>query len=222
MDRNDVTLVGRLSASPDERAMPSGDTLTKWRIIVRRDPHVRRGHVDTIQCVTFDSEVAALVKGMRPRDPMEVRGALRCRIYGPPSGKSWRYEVEVHSVVVATTAEILQPTSMDGTPPEILQPVPTDGTPSEALQSKPPDGTPSGTLQPSPTDETPPEPLHGSPTGNPTAPESRQAIPAAGAVSEANPQGLDDGAAFREKPAMVPSDLASTPPRPVAYLASTG
>ncbi|GAA2806756.1 hypothetical protein [Nonomuraea dietziae] len=50
MDRNDVTLVGRLSASPDERAMPSGDTLTKWRIIVRRRPLVRRGgFVDTIQ-----------------------------------------------------------------------------------------------------------------------------------------------------------------------------
>ncbi|MEV4063374.1 single-stranded DNA-binding protein [Nonomuraea dietziae] len=101
MDRNDVTLVGRLSASPDERAMPSGDTLTKWRIIVRRRPLVRRGgFVDTIQCVTFDAEVAAMVKAMRPRDPMEIRGALRCRIYGPPSAKSWRYEVEVHAVAL--------------------------------------------------------------------------------------------------------------------------
>jgi single-stranded DNA-binding protein len=101
VDRNDVTLVGRLSASPDERAMPSGDTLTKWRIIVRRRPLVRRGgFVDTIQCVTFDAEVAAMVKAMRPRDPMEIRGALRCRIYGPPSAKSWRYEVEVHAVAL--------------------------------------------------------------------------------------------------------------------------
>ncbi|MFC7721658.1 single-stranded DNA-binding protein [Nonomuraea recticatena] len=96
-----MTLVGRLSASPDERAMPSGDTLTKWRVIVRRRPLVRRGgFVDTIQCVTFDAEVAAMVKAMRPRDPMEIRGALRCRIYGPPSAKSWRYEVEVHAVAL--------------------------------------------------------------------------------------------------------------------------
>ncbi|MEU4702648.1 single-stranded DNA-binding protein [Nonomuraea dietziae] len=110
MDRNDVTLVGRLSASPDERAMPSGDTLTKWRIIVRRRPLVRRGgFVDTIQCVTFDAEVAAMVKAMQPRDPMEIRGALRCRIYGPPSAKSWRYEVEVHAVALVAMQPSAEP-----------------------------------------------------------------------------------------------------------------
>lgn len=117
MDRNDVTLVGRLSASPDERAMPSGDTLTKWRIIVRRRPLVRRGgFVDTIQCVTFDAEVAAMVKAMRPRDPMEIRGALRCRIYGPPSAKSWRYEVEVHAVALVA----MQPSADPPATPEKL------------------------------------------------------------------------------------------------------
>ncbi|MGW5683433.1 single-stranded DNA-binding protein [Nonomuraea sp. NPDC003754] len=100
MDRNEVTLVGRLSAAPEERPMPSGDTLTKWRVIVRRRPRGRRGGlVDTIQCVTFDPEVASLVAGMAPRAEMEVRGALRCRIYGPQAGKNWRYEVEAHSVV---------------------------------------------------------------------------------------------------------------------------
>ncbi|GAA3469151.1 single-stranded DNA-binding protein [Nonomuraea roseola] len=142
MDRNDVTLVGRLSARPDERAMPSGDTLTKWRIIVRRRPLVRRGgFVDTIQCVTFDAEVAAMVKAMRPRDPMKIRGALRCRIYGPPSAKSWRYEVEVHSVALvamepsadppATTEELTAEAALPAASVLLTTPAPKPRTAAE-------------------------------------------------------------------------------------------
>ncbi|MFD1939317.1 single-stranded DNA-binding protein [Nonomuraea mangrovi] len=131
MDRNEVTLVGRLSAKPEERPMPSGDTLTKWRIIVRRRPRARRGGlVDTIQCVTFDPEVAAAVTRMAPREGMEVRGALRCRIYGPPVAKSWRYEVEVHSVV-------LVPAALPSDPESTAEQLPVSETP-EDLASAPP------------------------------------------------------------------------------------
>ncbi|MEU8150432.1 single-stranded DNA-binding protein [Nonomuraea sp. NPDC048901] len=96
MDRNEVVLVGRLSATPEEKPLPSGDILTKWRLIVRR-PENRRGQTmtDSVPCATFDPEAAAFVRNLRPRDTMEIKGAFRCHVYGPTAAKIWRYEVEV-------------------------------------------------------------------------------------------------------------------------------
>ncbi|MGW0803661.1 single-stranded DNA-binding protein [Nonomuraea sp. NPDC002799] len=96
MDRNEVSLVGRLSGAVEELDLPSGDTVTKWRIIVRRRRH-RRGAAltDSIPCVTFDPETAAVVRRLKPRDYIEVTGAFRCRVFGPTAAKIWRYEVEV-------------------------------------------------------------------------------------------------------------------------------
>ncbi|MGR6917112.1 single-stranded DNA-binding protein [[Actinomadura] parvosata] len=96
MDRNEVLLVGRLSAPVEEHPMPSGDTVTKWRIIVRRRRN-KRGAVlsDSVPCVTFNPETAAVVRTLKPRDYLEVTGSFRCRVYGPTTGKTWRYEVEV-------------------------------------------------------------------------------------------------------------------------------
>ncbi|WP_433429760.1 single-stranded DNA-binding protein [Nonomuraea sp. CA-141351] len=98
MDRNEVLLVGRLSGAVEEHSMPSGDTVTKWRIIVRRRRH-RRGAAltDSIPCVTFDPETAAVVRSLKPRDYLEVAGSFRCRVFGPSTAKIWRYEVEVSS-----------------------------------------------------------------------------------------------------------------------------
>ncbi|MEV4398038.1 single-stranded DNA-binding protein [Nonomuraea sp. NPDC049607] len=97
MDRNEVVLAGRLSAAVEEYAMPSGDMATKWRVIVRRRRRHRRGPAltDSIPCVTFDPEVAETVRGLKPRDFVEVTGAFRCRVFGPSAAKVWRYEVEV-------------------------------------------------------------------------------------------------------------------------------
>lgn len=96
MDKNEVTLVGRLSAPVEDHPLPSGDTVTKWRVIVRRRRH-RRGAAltDSVPCVTFDPDIAAVVRGLQPRDYLEVAGALRCRVFGPSAAKIWRYEVEV-------------------------------------------------------------------------------------------------------------------------------
>jgi single-strand DNA-binding protein len=97
VDRNEVVLVGRLSGAAEEKKLPSGDILTKWRLVVRRRGRQRRGGTltDTIPCVTFDPEAAALVGGLKPGALLEVTGAFRCRIFGPSSAKIWRYEVEV-------------------------------------------------------------------------------------------------------------------------------
>ncbi|MFG1700157.1 single-stranded DNA-binding protein [Nonomuraea sp. NPDC049309] len=98
MDRNEVLLVGRLSAPAEEHPLPSGDTATKWRIIVRRRHRPGAALTDSIPCVTFDPETAAVVRALKPRDYMEVTGEFRCRVFGPTAAKIWRYEVEVSSV----------------------------------------------------------------------------------------------------------------------------
>jgi single-strand DNA-binding protein len=100
MDRNEVVLVGRLSAAPEEYPLPSGDTATKWRVIVRRRRRHGRGGTltDSVPCVTFDAETAAIVRGLKPREFIEVTGAFRCRVFGPTAAKIWRYEVEAASV----------------------------------------------------------------------------------------------------------------------------
>ncbi|MEU4547901.1 single-stranded DNA-binding protein [Nonomuraea dietziae] len=207
MDRNDVTLVGRLSASPDERAMPSGDTLTKWRIIVRRHPLVRRGgFVDTIQCVTFDAEVAAMVKAMRPRAPMEIRGALRCRIYGPPSAKSWRYEVEVHSVALVATEPSADP------------PATAEELPAEAdLPAAPVLLTAASTPKPRAAAEIRPEPL----LGADVRPELRSAADVASERHPVAEGGLCNDAVLAVPPTGAPEPHpAASAAHPTADLAA--
>ncbi|TDC86051.1 hypothetical protein E1292_48345 [Nonomuraea deserti] len=117
MDRNEVLLVGRLSAAAEEHALPSGDTVTKWRVIVRRRRH-RRGAAltDSIPCVTFNPEVAAIVRTLKPRDYIEVTGAFRCRVFGPSAAKIWRYEVEVSSAK-PFEAELTEPADPATDPP---------------------------------------------------------------------------------------------------------
>ncbi|HEX4817645.1 MAG TPA: single-stranded DNA-binding protein [Nonomuraea sp.] len=107
MDRNEVLLVGRLSAAVEEHSLPSGDTVTKWRVIVRRPHHRRGGTVtDSVPCVTFDRETAATLRGLRPRDYVEVTGAFRCRVFGPAGAKIWKYEVEVSSAKPLDAASV--------------------------------------------------------------------------------------------------------------------
>lgn len=94
--------------------MPSGDTVTKWRIIVRRRHH-RRGAAlcDSVPCVTFNPEAAAVLRGLKPRDYIEVTGAFRCRVFGPSAAKRWRYEVEV-STARPYEAELPEPDNPSG------------------------------------------------------------------------------------------------------------
>ncbi|WP_327580802.1 single-stranded DNA-binding protein [Nonomuraea sp. NBC_00507] len=120
MDRNEVVLMGRLSAAVEEFSLPSGDTATKWRIIVRRRRRDRRGGIvtDSIPCVTYNGEAAAVVRGLKPRDYIEVTGAFRCRVFGPAAAKIWKYEVEV-STAKAVTAAAPLPAPEDDRPAEV-------------------------------------------------------------------------------------------------------
>ena len=102
--RNEVFVVGRVTAAPSERELPSGDRLVTWRICVAR-PEVsgrRRGRADSLTLVSFDPRLRAAVEGWRVGDVVRVTGELRRR--------AWRGRGGVRSVleVEADTAERLR------------------------------------------------------------------------------------------------------------------
>lgn len=102
---NEVALVGRLAAEPQERTLPSGDVLLTWRVIVDRPPPrrpvpegVRLPTVDALDCVAFTGAVRRTARAFAAGDVVRVEGALRRRFWRAGAITSNRYEVEVVSV----------------------------------------------------------------------------------------------------------------------------
>jgi single-strand DNA-binding protein len=99
--RNEVLLVGRLSAPAEERALPSGDRLVTFRLVVDRPPARRQSTagrsstVDALECVVWTAALRRTALGWRPGDVVELEGALRRRFWRVPTGASSRYEIEV-------------------------------------------------------------------------------------------------------------------------------
>ncbi len=101
--RNDVSLVGRLSAAAVEKELPSGDLLCTWRLVVRRPtdrkagPGARAPTVDTLDCVSWRADVRRAAGGWQPGDLVEVSGSLHRRFWQTGAGSASRCEVEVRS-----------------------------------------------------------------------------------------------------------------------------
>ena len=97
---NEVGVVGRITAEPRFRELPSGDHLATWRICVTRDPSTRfRGRgADSITCVSFDQGLHEHLRGWRLGDVVGVRGALRRRTWRGVNGRRSVCEVEAASV----------------------------------------------------------------------------------------------------------------------------
>ncbi|MFC4061933.1 single-stranded DNA-binding protein [Planomonospora corallina] len=97
MDRNEVTLVGRLPEAVQIKSSRSGARFGTWRLIVRRRQEGRRTRVDTIPCVSFDPDVIESAEAWLPDDMIEVMGSLRRRWWGGKDSKSTAHEVEVRT-----------------------------------------------------------------------------------------------------------------------------
>ncbi|MFB9312265.1 single-stranded DNA-binding protein [Nocardioides plantarum] len=93
---NEVRLVGRLSAVPEEKELPSGDTLVSFRVVVPRPPDPKRTtKVDALECVAWTSRAKRSVRSWRMGDVVEVDGELRRRFFRTGSGPASRVEVQV-------------------------------------------------------------------------------------------------------------------------------
>jgi len=94
--RNAVQLCGRLSRSPEERTLPSGDVLLVFRVVVPRTPGVGgKARVDAIDCVAGRAGIRRSISTWSAGDLVEVAGQLHRRFWRGPAGPASRYEVEV-------------------------------------------------------------------------------------------------------------------------------
>ncbi len=99
---NEVLLVGRVAAAPEERELPSGDLLVAVRVVVdrplpavARPRSVRSPTVDTIDCVAFTAAARRTITAWQPGDVVHVEGSLRRRFWRGGQGIASRYEVEI-------------------------------------------------------------------------------------------------------------------------------
>lgn len=94
--RNEVVLVGRVSAGAESRDLPSGDRLVTLRVVVDRPP-VRgstRRTVDVIDVACWSRRTQRSAERLAPQDGVRVEGALRRRFFAGAAGRASRYEVE--------------------------------------------------------------------------------------------------------------------------------
>jgi single-strand DNA-binding protein len=94
IDRNDVVLRGRLSAPPELRPLPSGDTLLVFKLVVRREnPRPRGPKSDVLTCVSLLPALQRYATAWTTDDVVEVEGSVQRRFWRTPTGTAVAYEV---------------------------------------------------------------------------------------------------------------------------------
>lgn len=115
---NSVRSVGRVSAEPEHRELPSGDELVQLRVIVVRparptraarasgggrgsaaaagagESGAPRAQVDTIDVTCWTAGTRRSAARLQPGQVVEVHGALRRRFFKAGAVTQSRYEVE--------------------------------------------------------------------------------------------------------------------------------
>ncbi|WP_306371258.1 single-stranded DNA-binding protein [Nocardiopsis sp. CC223A] len=100
--RNEVLLVGRITAEPVFRKMANGNRLASWRMCMARPARegVSGRRSDAVYCVGFDSGLHPDLEEWRLGDVVRVTGALRRRFWhGRPEERS-TCEVEARTVAL--------------------------------------------------------------------------------------------------------------------------
>jgi single-strand DNA-binding protein len=97
---NRVTLVGRVSAEPESRVLPSGDEVVSFRLIVARSAAALRRskqRVDTIECSAWTATMRRTVLRLEPGVEVAVSGELRRRFSRGANGAVSRVTVDLNS-----------------------------------------------------------------------------------------------------------------------------
>lgn len=110
---NEVHLVGRLSAPPVVKHLPSGAEVVQLRLVVDRPPVTRANApgadsrsptVDTIDIACWSAESRRRALSCAGTEFVDISGALRRRFWRAPTGVASRYEVEVRKLRVVKRA----------------------------------------------------------------------------------------------------------------------
>ena len=98
---NEVILVGRVSAAPEQRDLPSGDQVVTLRVVVDRPPGrgSTRRQVDVIDVACWSRRTQRSALALAADDPVRVEGSLRRRFFAAGAGRASRYEVEAARLV---------------------------------------------------------------------------------------------------------------------------
>ena len=109
---NEVRLVGRLSRAPEERILPSGDSVWTFRVVVPRSSPAhragdrgrgnepgtkRRQQVDALECAAWSPRARRSVRAWEADDVVEVVGSLHRRFFRAAGAVASRVEVEMRS-----------------------------------------------------------------------------------------------------------------------------
>jgi single-strand DNA-binding protein len=95
---NSVRLVGRVSAAPEEKTLPSGSMISNFRVVIDRPPgHESEQRVDALECTAWTPRVRRSARSWRKGDLVEVEGAVRRRFFATATGRASRVEIEVSS-----------------------------------------------------------------------------------------------------------------------------
>ncbi len=100
MWNNYVEITGRVTTAGEQIELPSGDTLTRFRVVIPREKPTTKATVDTIDCVSFKAGVSKKVMKLAESEVVELQGQLRRRFWQTGTGVASRMEVEVTSVSV--------------------------------------------------------------------------------------------------------------------------
>lgn len=100
---NQVELQGHLSRPPEQKVLPSGDTVWSFRVVVPREEGARPG-VDWVDCSAWTARLKRSVATWAEGDVVEVRGALRRRFFRAGGNLVSRVEVEASSARVIRRA----------------------------------------------------------------------------------------------------------------------
>ena len=105
---NVVQLVGRVSAAPETRELPSGAALVTFRLIVprpagRTGDSTERTRVDVVDIACWSGRTRRSAARLEADVVVRVEGALRRRFFRAGGGTASRYEVEAGSVARVRT-----------------------------------------------------------------------------------------------------------------------
>ncbi|MDQ1704234.1 MAG: single-strand DNA-binding protein [Frankiaceae bacterium] len=92
--RNEVVLVGEVTAPPEERTLADGRVIVTFRLDVVRDPEVGTGR-DSFECTAHAARLRRSLAAWQTGDLVEVSGAIRRRFYRVGAGSRPFMVVEV-------------------------------------------------------------------------------------------------------------------------------
>ncbi len=106
---NEVRLMGRVSAAPERRLMPSGDEMWQVRVVVHRPRPIGKQSIDVLDCVAWSGRSRRSVSRWGAGDEVEISGALRRRFFRGTGRTESRTEVEIDRGRIVRRARVVEP-----------------------------------------------------------------------------------------------------------------